>query len=271
MRVAPAQLLALRLPMSFRTRPCFPGGRCRKRPLPLEHPGIPSGEREPMSRMRSARVGLTEFANSLPRDLSGDASARRASPGRWSWRRRCCSWTSRSVRSTNSPGSTPCRSRAHLARDALHLPLRHPRPLGGGADRSSGGGAVPRPARIREIIPIDVPVDKRSESHPKITAARDRIWELIRTPSEGAIAERSLDNRATPVPLAPGQTTMRGVPLPRQRLRPHHHAWIGMATLVVVLLLWQAAARLQSDRIVLPSPPRSGRRSSPWRALASWR
>ena len=39
-----------------------------------------------------------------------------------------------------------------------------------------------RPARIREIIPIDVPIDRRSESHPKITAARDRIWELIRSP-----------------------------------------------------------------------------------------
>ena len=39
-----------------------------------------------------------------------------------------------------------------------------------------------RPARIREIIPIDVPIDRRSESHPKIAAARDRIWELIRSP-----------------------------------------------------------------------------------------
>ena len=42
--------------------------------------------------------------------------------------------------------------------------------------------SVQRPARIREIIPIDVPIDRRSELHPKITAARDRIWELIRSP-----------------------------------------------------------------------------------------
>jgi NitT/TauT family transport system ATP-binding protein len=41
---------------------------------------------------------------------------------------------------------------------------------------------TPRPGRIREIIPIDVPVDKRSPSHPKIATARDRIWELIRNP-----------------------------------------------------------------------------------------
>lgn len=39
-----------------------------------------------------------------------------------------------------------------------------------------------RPGRIREVIPIDVPIDKRSESHPTIAAARDRIWELIRNP-----------------------------------------------------------------------------------------
>jgi NitT/TauT family transport system ATP-binding protein len=39
-----------------------------------------------------------------------------------------------------------------------------------------------RPGRIREVIPIDVPIDKRSESHPTIVAARDRIWDLIRNP-----------------------------------------------------------------------------------------
>jgi NitT/TauT family transport system ATP-binding protein len=39
-----------------------------------------------------------------------------------------------------------------------------------------------RPGRIRAVIPIDVPIDKRSESHPTIVAARDRIRELVRSP-----------------------------------------------------------------------------------------
>lgn len=39
-----------------------------------------------------------------------------------------------------------------------------------------------RPARIREIVPINLAIDKRSESHPTIAAARERIRELIRMP-----------------------------------------------------------------------------------------
>lgn len=40
-----------------------------------------------------------------------------------------------------------------------------------------------RPARIREIVPIDLAIDKRSDSHPTVLAARDRICELIRMPN----------------------------------------------------------------------------------------
>lgn len=39
-----------------------------------------------------------------------------------------------------------------------------------------------RPARIREIVLIDVPLDRRSEFHPTVVAARERIWQLVRRP-----------------------------------------------------------------------------------------
>ena len=47
-----------------------------------------------------------------------------------------------------------------------------------------------RPGRIREIVPIDVPLGERSDGHPKLVEASARIWSLIR--DEAAIADREL-------------------------------------------------------------------------------
>ena len=47
---------------------------------------------------------------------------------------------------------------------------------------------------------------------------------------------------------------MRDVPFRGSGFVPSTSAWVGIATLLAVLLLWQVAARLQSDRIILPSP-----------------
>jgi len=77
---------------------------------------LPANVRREKVARALARVGLTDKANAWPRELSGGQAQRvaiaRPSASRsralWCRNRKCCCWTSRSPRSTPSPGAT-CR------------------------------------------------------------------------------------------------------------------------------------------------------------------
>lgn len=47
-----------------------------------------------------------------------------------------------------------------------------------------------RPAQIRGIVPIDLPLSERSEQHPAVAAARARIWALVRQETSARHGER---------------------------------------------------------------------------------
>jgi NitT/TauT family transport system permease protein len=59
----------------------------------------------------------------------------------------------------------------------------------------------------------------------------------------------------TAIAAAPPRSgTTRDIAFRGGGFAPASNPWIGLATLLALLLLWQLAARLQSDRVVLPTP-----------------
>jgi NitT/TauT family transport system ATP-binding protein len=151
--------------------------------LPLEHLGLASGDRHRRVVEALARVSLTEFAEAYPGSLSGGMK-QRVSIAR-----------ALVVRPAVLLMDEPLGSLDELSRDLLiadlvriwsetpytclyvtHDPFE--------AVRIAHRVVVlsQRPGRIREIIPIDVPIDKRSRTHPTIVEARERIWKLVRNP-----------------------------------------------------------------------------------------
>jgi NitT/TauT family transport system ATP-binding protein len=149
--------------------------------LPLERFGLPRDERDRRVADVLARVQLTQFAASYPRDLSGGmrqrtgiARALVVDPDlllldepfsaldaltrdvliadlvrRWGDRRYTC------ICVTHSPGDA-----ARLSSRVIVL--------------------SPRPGRIRGIVTVDVAMTGRSEDDPGVVAARSAIWSLIR-------------------------------------------------------------------------------------------
>ena len=53
-----------------------------------------------------------------------------------------------------------------------------------------------RPGHIREIIPIDMPLDNRSESHPTIAGARGRVWSSSASSNSGTCCGGLLYDRS---------------------------------------------------------------------------
>jgi len=151
--------------------------------LPLEHLGVSSHDRDRRVAEALARVNLGEFSRAYPVSLSGGMKQRVAIARALVVRPE--------VLLMDEPfGSLDELTRdlllAELARIWCETPYTCLYVTHDPSEAVRIGHRVVvlsrRPARIREIIPIDVPIDRRSESHPKITAARDRIWELIRSP-----------------------------------------------------------------------------------------
>jgi NitT/TauT family transport system ATP-binding protein len=151
--------------------------------LALEHTGISPRERETRVTDVLRKVGLSEFADWYPRTLSGGMLQRTS--------------IARAIvaRPTMLLMDEPLASLDEFTRDRLIADLVRLWMLGRFTCvyvTHSPSEAVrlahrvvlltERPGRVREIIPIDVPIDERSESHPTIVATRDRIWELIRNP-----------------------------------------------------------------------------------------
>ena len=64
-------------------------------------------------------------------------------------------------------------------------------------------------------------------------------------------------------PSPPQATIARDVPYRGGGFVPHTNPWVGLAALSAVLLLWQGAAGLQADRLMLPSP------AAVWSALVA--
>ena len=141
------------------------------------------------SRAQAARGGRARPRRNCPslptviqRRCPAECSSASASRGRWSFSLIRCSWTNRWHRWT-SRSARIC----YLTCVAFGMPiptlasmsltvLRRPSGLGHRIVLLSD-----RPGHIREIIPIDMPLDNRSELHPTIAGARDRVWELIRS------------------------------------------------------------------------------------------
>lgn len=151
--------------------------------LPLEGAGLARSERERRAAEALALVGLAEFAGHHPKSLSGGM------------RQRVNLARALVTRPALLLMDEPLAALDALARDRIledlvriwvETPFTCLYVTHDPAEAVRIGHRVvvlsPRPARIREIISIDLPIDKRSESHPTIVAARNHIWELVRNP-----------------------------------------------------------------------------------------
>lgn len=150
--------------------------------FPLEREGLPRAERERRAAEALARVGLAEFAGRYPDSLSGGM------------RQRVNLARALATRPAALLMDEPLAALDQLTKERLLIdfvriwtetPFTCLYVTHDPAEAVRIGHRVvvltPRPARIREIVPIDLPIDKRSESHPTLVAARNRIWELVRT------------------------------------------------------------------------------------------
>lgn len=151
--------------------------------LGLNNTAASSSERDARIGHALRQVGLTPFADWCPKDLSC-GMLQRASIAR-----------ALVARPTMLLMDEPLSALDELTRDLLLadlVKLWTQTPFTGLYVTHSPSEAVriahrvvlltARPARIREIVLIDVPLDRRSEFHPTVVAARERIWQLVRRP-----------------------------------------------------------------------------------------
>ncbi|MEJ1160989.1 ABC transporter ATP-binding protein [Prosthecomicrobium sp. N25] len=159
--------------------------------LPLEHHRLAPGERERRVADALARVGLSDFAGALPRQLSGGMRQRTAIA-------RALAVDPAVLLMDEPLSALDAQTRELLMDDLLRL------------SAASGFTAVyvthniaeavrlghrvvvlsRRPGRIREVVEIGVPLGERRDDHPAVAAARDRLWALIR--DEAAAADREV-------------------------------------------------------------------------------
>lgn len=163
--------------------------------LPLEHHALAAGERAARVQQALARVNLLEFAHVYPRQLSGGMK-QRASIAR-------ALAVNPAVLLMDEPLSAlDAQTRELLMDDLVRLwgetaftaayithNLSEAVRLGHRVVVLSR-----RPGRIREIVPIDLPIAERRDGHPALAEASARIWSLIRT--EAAEADRELNHVA---------------------------------------------------------------------------
>jgi len=163
--------------------------------LPLEHQPMRAEERAERVRSALARVNLSEFANAYPRQLSGGMK-QRASIAR-------ALAVNPAVLLMDEPLSAlDAQTRELLMDDLTRLwgetaftavyithNLNEAVRLGHRVVVLSR-----RPGRIREIVPIDVPIADRRDGHPALAPVSAHIWSLIR--EEAAQADRELTDVA---------------------------------------------------------------------------
>lgn len=159
--------------------------------MPLEHHPISEAERGHRVLDALRRVNLAEFADAYPKQLSG-GMRQRASIAR-------ALAVNPAVLLMDEPLSAlDAQTRELLMADLMRLwtetqftavyvthNLTEAIRLGHRVVVLSR-----RPGRVREIVPIDVPLAERTDGHPKLVEASARIWSLIR--DEAATADREL-------------------------------------------------------------------------------
>jgi NitT/TauT family transport system ATP-binding protein len=157
----------------------------------LEHHPLNRRERERLVADALARVNLSDFAGAFPRQLSGGMKQRTSIA-------RALAVNPAVLLMDEPLSALDAQTRELLLDDLLRLwqetrftavYVTH-----NVAEAIRLGHRVVvlsrRPGRIREIVPIDVPLAERREGDPRLVAAAERIWSLIRT--EAAIADREL-------------------------------------------------------------------------------
>lgn len=159
--------------------------------LPLEHHAMSGQERRRRVEEALARVNLAEFHGAYPKQLSG-GMRQRASIAR-------ALAVNPAIFLMDEPLSAlDAQTRELLMDDLLGLwretqftavYVTH-----NVAEAIRLGHRVVvlsrRPGRIRDIVPIELPLTERREGHPDLLAASARIWTLIR--EEAAVADREL-------------------------------------------------------------------------------
>lgn len=159
--------------------------------LPLEHLSMNASERDARVKSALVRVGLADFADAFPRQLSGGMK-QRASIAR-------ALAVSPAIFLMDEPLSAlDAQTRELLLDDLLRLwtdtkftavyvthNLSEAIRLGHQIVVLSR-----RPGRIVETVRIDVPLAERHEAHPDLVAGSRNIWSLIR--DEAKIADREL-------------------------------------------------------------------------------
>ena len=159
--------------------------------LPLEHHAMGRAERDERVMSALARVNLAEFAGAFPKQLSG-GMRQRASIAR-------ALAVNPAILLMDEPLSALDAQTRELLLDDLVRLWRETQFTAvyvthNLAEAVRLGHRVVvlsrRPGRIRDIVPIDVPIAERRDAMAELTAASARIWALIR--EEAAIADREL-------------------------------------------------------------------------------
>jgi NitT/TauT family transport system ATP-binding protein len=159
--------------------------------LPLEHHRLGAADRARRVADALARVGLSDFAKAYPRQLSGGMKQRTAIARAFA--------VEPAVLLMDEPLSAlDAQTRDLLIEDLVRLwtetrftavYVTH-----NVAEAVRLGHRVVvlsrRPGRIRAVVEIAEPLDRRREGSPALGAAREQIWDLVR--GEAAAADREM-------------------------------------------------------------------------------
>lgn len=159
--------------------------------LPLEHHKMSANERTARVASALARVNLTEFADAYPKQLSGGMRQRTSIA-------RALAVDPAILLMDEPLSALDAQTRELLLADLVRLwtetrftavYITHNL-----AEAVRLGHRIVvlsrRPGRVRDIVEIDVPLVERTDHHPRLAAASERIWSLIR--EEAAVADREL-------------------------------------------------------------------------------